>query len=131
MSAGTAKIKGDNVVIVDSNDFMRKVLKNIILGYGFQILEAGDNIGALSLAASHKPKVVFVSMEGDENWPNLVKSIKSSGSYKVVGYSTGITRELVARAYFAGVDEILVSPQNQKERIEKCLIINAGTALAQ
>lgn len=126
MSAHTAKRKNDNVVIVDNCEFMRKILKNMILGHGIQILEAGDVVGALSLAVKHNPRVAFVSMEGNENWPNLVTTFKNRWECKVVAYSTGITREAVARAFFAGVDEILVSPQNQKERIEKCLLINAG-----
>ncbi|MFZ5651303.1 MAG: response regulator [Bacillota bacterium] len=131
MSADTAKIKKDNVVIVDSSDFMRRILKNMILDHSFQIFEASDNASALRLAANHNPKVVFVSMEGNQNWPSLVKSIKSRGACRVVAYSTGITRESVASAYFAGVDEILASPQNQKERVEKCLITGAGIAIGR
>lgn len=129
MSAGTAILKNDNVVIVDSCDFMRRVLKNMILGYNFQILEAAGAEDALSITASHNPRVVFVSMEGIKNWPELVKCIKSRGSCRVVAYSTGITRDAVASAYFAGVDEILVSPQNQKERVEKCLAAGAGVVI--
>lgn len=131
MSAGAAKWKNNSVVIVDSCDFMRRVLKNMILGHNFQILEATGADDALSLAASHNPKVVFVSMEGIKNWPNLVKCIKSRGACRVVAYSAGITRDAVASAFFAGVDEILVSPQNQKERVEKCLAAGAGVVFAR
>lgn len=131
MFAGAAIRKNDNVVIVDSCDFMRRVLKNMISVHNFQILEASGTDDALSLTGTYDPGVVFISMEGIQNWPNLAKCIKSRGACRVVAYSTGITRDAVASAHFAGVDEILVSPQNQKERLEKCLTASAGVVFAR
>lgn len=108
-----------DVVIVDKCELMRNTLKSMIQSQKYEVYEAIDEIGALTLAVRHNPKIIFVSMEDNKYWPGLVKCIKKNRSCTVVAYSTGITRETVASAYFAGVDDILVNPQNQKERIEK------------
>lgn len=119
MPSTTLGNKENNIIIVDKCDFMRNTLKNMIINYNGDIHEASDVVGALSLALRHEPNIVFVSMEGNKCWPSLVQCLKKRGECTVVAYSTGITLDAVASAYFAGVDEILVNPQNHRERVEK------------
>lgn len=118
--------KRDDIIIIDKCAFMRNTLKNIISNHNCDIHEASDIVGALSLALRHDPNIIFISIEGDKCWPSLVQCLKKKRQCTVVAYSTGITMDSVASAYFAGVDEILVNPQNQRERIEKYIAKNAG-----
>ncbi|MFZ5645258.1 MAG: response regulator [Bacillota bacterium] len=119
MSVSRADGNQSDVVIVDKCELMRNTIKSMILSHKYDVYEAIDEIGALSLTIRHNPKIIFISMEGNQFWPGLVQCIKKNRNCTIVAYSTGITREIVANAYFAGVDDILVNPQNQKERIEK------------
>jgi len=88
----------------------------------YKIQEAIDETGALKIALRYNPRIVFVSMDDNEYWSGLVKRLKKKGDCTVVAYSTGITRDAVAMAYFAGVDDILVNPQSQRERVENYLM---------
>ncbi|MFZ5644942.1 MAG: hypothetical protein ACOY46_15270 [Bacillota bacterium] len=118
--------KKDSIVIVDKSLFMRNILKNIMANFNCNIHEATDAVGALNISLRYDPNVIFISIESDKCWPSLVQSLKKKQPCKVVAYSTGVTRDMIASAFFAGVDEILVNPQNQRERIEKCLANNPG-----
>lgn len=127
MSANKLQISECNVVIVGKSDIMRDALKDMIIGSKQKIHEASDEIGAIDLAIKYNPKIVFVSMEDNQYWPGLVQNLKKDRQCTIVAYSTGITREAVANAYFAGVDDILVNPKNQKERIANYITKNENT----
>lgn len=116
------------VVIVDKSELMRNTLKNMIIGNRYVIHEAIDETGAINIALRYNPDIFFVSMENNQYWPGLVQNLKEKRECTVVAYSTGITRDAVAQAYFAGVDDILVNPQNQKERVEKYIIKAEGSS---
>ncbi|MHB8158215.1 MAG: response regulator, partial [Desulfocucumaceae bacterium] len=118
--------EGD-VLIVDKSQLMRNTLKSMIINNDYVIHEASDEVIALNLAIKHNPKIFFVSMEDNNYWPGLVRHLKIKDSKcTVIAYSTDITKSAVAIAYFAGVDDILISPQNQRERIEKYIAREEG-----
>lgn len=122
MLANKAEINEYDIVIVDKCELMRNTLKSMIVGNRYVIHEAIDETGAINIAMRHNPGIFFVSMENNQYWPGLVRNLKKNRECTVVAYSTGITRDAVAMAYFAGVDDILVNPQNQKERVEKYIV---------
>ncbi|MCL5058314.1 MAG: hypothetical protein M1130_10085 [Actinobacteria bacterium] len=126
MLAKKAEISECDVVIVDKCEIMRNTLKSMIVGNMYVIHEAIDETGAINIALRHNPRIIFVSMEDNQYWPGLVQNLKRNSECTVVAYSTGITRDAVAQAYFAGVDDILVNPQNQKERVEKYIMKSEG-----
>lgn len=114
------------MVIVDKSRCMRNNLKAMISKHCSNIHEAGDEFGALGLALAHHPRIVFISMENNNYWPDLVQTLKKKINCPVVVYTTKITRDSMASAYFAGVDDILVNPVNQAERIEKYILKGSG-----
>lgn len=126
MPAKKADISKCGIVIVDKCELMRNTLKSMIVGNMYVIHEAIDETGALNIALLHNPRIVFVSMEDNQYWPSLVQNLKRKSECTVVAYSTGITRDAVALAYFAGVDDILVNPRNQKERVENYIMKSEG-----
>lgn len=122
MLAKKNQVKERDVVIVGESEHMRNALKGMIISNMYKIHEAMDETAALKIALRYNPRIVFVSMEDNQYWPGLVKSLKKRSGCTVVAYSNGITRDAVALAYFAGVDDILVNPQRQRERVEKYLM---------
>jgi len=124
--ANKEQINECTVVIVDRCELMRNTLKSMIVGNRYVIHEAADEMGAINIALQHNPSIFFVSMENNHYWHSLVQRLKKNSQCTVVAYSTGITRDSVAQAYFAGVDDILVNPQNQKERVENYIVKAEG-----
>ncbi len=108
-----------NVVIVDRSNSMRSSLKVLISNRQCDVYEARDESSALEQVSAHHPKVIFISMEYSD-WPGLVRELKKHDC-TVVAYCNRITRDALASAYFAGVDDILVNPLKQRERVEKLL----------
>lgn len=99
---------------------MRNTFKGLLSRKQCDIYEAGDESSALKQVSAHRPKVVFVSMES-KYWPGLVQKLKEHDCI-VVAYCNRVTSDALASAFFAGVDDILVNPLEQKERVEKYLI---------
>ncbi|MFZ5634545.1 MAG: response regulator [Bacillota bacterium] len=120
---------GSSVIIVDKSRCMRNSLKAMISRHSCAIHEAGDEFGALRLALAHHPRIIFISMENNNYWPNLVQTLKKKINCPVVVYTTKITRDSMASAYFAGVDDILINPVNQAERVEKYILKGSGAGV--
>jgi len=91
---------GITVLVVEDDDLMRTLTRQLLEEQGYQILEAKDGQRALLLAASHPGRIHIlltdVVMRG-VNGPELVARLNGSRPDMKTVYMSGYTRELISR----------------------------------
>lgn len=112
---------GIKVLVVDDAPFIREVMRQILLGAGFDIVgEAADGGAAVKLAAETDPDVILMDlvmpvMSGIEATREIMKNRPDQ---KVIACSTLDQDTLVMRAIDAGCIHYIVKPFKKEELIE-------------
>ncbi|WP_372887964.1 response regulator [Sphingomonas sp.] len=111
MTALNPKIR---VLTVDDSATMRGLLKNALVGHGFEVEQADDGISALEWLASNDCDVVIT----DINMPRLdgfglIERVRAGGAHvhrPILVLSTESSDEKKARARTAGATGWIVKP---------------------
>src|SRR5215813_13547276 len=80
-----AIIKSLGVLIIDDSQFMRKIVRNLLLNVGVkEVYEAGDGIAGLEAIRSIGPDIVILDWELPLlNGAELVRIVRSPGVFPV------------------------------------------------
>lgn len=121
------------VLIVDDNQFMRKVVRGLLLGIGVKALyEAEDGIAGLEIVRTLSPDVVILDWEMPLlNGPEFIRIVRSPGVFPIpdlpiimlTGYRE---RWRVLEAARLGVNEFLCKPVSHNALHERLLSIVAN-----
>jgi two-component system chemotaxis response regulator CheY len=118
---------GQRILLVDDASFMRMMLKNILVGAGYDVVGEGEN-GAkgIDLYKSLKPDLVIMDIIMPEmGGIDAVREIvKSNPSAKVLMCSSMGQQSLVVEAIQAGAKDFIVKPfqpSNVLEAVKKTL----------
>ena len=121
------------VLIVDDNQYMRKVVRNILVSLGVKsIHEAGDGIAGLEAIRMFAPDIVVLDWEMPLlNGAELVRIVRSPGVFPVpdvpIIMLTGHgERWRVVEASRLGVNEFLKKPVSGKALLERMVAILAN-----
>ncbi len=126
--------KGESMhaLIVDDSRAMRRILRQIVEPFGFQITEAGNGREALQrLDDNPETELVLV----DWNMPEMdglefVRVVRANPLYeriKLVMVTTETEPAKMARALMAGVDEFVMKPFTPEILIDKLRLIGVAT----
>ena len=114
------------VLVVDSNTYMRKIVRNLLLNVGVKtIYEAGDGIAGLDGIRAYAPDMVILEWEMPLlNGPELVRIVRSPGVFPMPGIpiimlSSHGERWRVLEAARIGVNEYLVKPVSAKALFDR------------
>ena len=120
------------VVVVDDNQYMRKMIRNLLVNCGIKdICEAGDGIAALDTIRTVGPDVVILDWEMPLlNGPELVRIVRSPGVFPmpdvpIIMLSGHGERWRVVEAVKLGVNEYLVKPVSAKAIYDRLVSILA------
>jgi two-component system, chemotaxis family, chemotaxis protein CheY len=136
MTANAAKtqiadqIQSLAVLVVDDNQYMRKMIRNLLVNCGIKdIYEANDGIAALDAIRSVAPDVVILDWEmpllsGDE----LVRIVRSPGVFPmpdvpIIMLSGHGERQPIVEAVRLGVHEYLIKPVSAKALYDRLVSI--------
>ena len=118
------------VLIVDDNQYMRKVVRNILVNIGVKnIHEAADGIAGLEAIRMFAPDLVILDWEMPLlNGAELVRIVRSPGVFPVpdvpIIMLTGhVERWRVMEATRLGVNEFLKKPVSGKSLLERIISI--------
>jgi CheY-like chemotaxis protein len=121
------------VLIVDDNQYMRKMLRGILLAIGVKGLhEAEDGISGLELVRTLSPDVVILDWEMPLlNGPEFLRIVRSPGVFPtpnlpIIMLSGYCERWRVVEAARLGVNEYLCKPVSQQALYERLLLIVAS-----
>jgi two-component system, chemotaxis family, chemotaxis protein CheY len=125
-------IRSLGVLVVDSSQFMRKIVRNLLLNVGVkEIYEAGDGIDGLEAIRSIGPDIVILDWELPLlNGAELVRIVRSPGVFPmpdvpIIMLSSNGERWRVIEAARIGVNEYLVKPvsaQALRDRMVSILV---------
>jgi YesN/AraC family two-component response regulator len=109
------------VVVVDDNQYMRKMVRNLLVNCGIkEIYEAADGIAALDTIRTVSPDVVILDWEMPLlSGAELVRIVRSPGVFPmpdvpIIMLSGHGERWRVVEAVKLGVNEYLVKPVSAK-----------------
>jgi two-component system, chemotaxis family, chemotaxis protein CheY len=118
------------VLVVDDNQYMRKMIRNLLLNCGVKdIFEAGDGITALDTIRTLGPDVVVLDWEMPLlSGAELVRIVRSPGVFPVpdvpiIMLSGHGERWRVLEAVQLGVNEYLVKPVSAKALYDRLVTI--------
>lgn len=122
-------------IVIDDSRAMRGILKRVLLGLGFDVVEARDGREALNLLAeTERPDLALV----DWNMPNMngyefVKAVRSDPTFdamQVVMVTTEVEMQQMASALQAGANEYVMKPFTEDAMREKLALLGFGQAAA-
>jgi len=118
------------VLVVDDNQYMRKMIRNLLVNCGVKdIYEAGDGIAALDTIRTVGPDVVILDWEMPFlNGAELVRIVRSPGVFPVpdvsiIMLSSFGERWRVLEAARLGVNEYLIKPVSAKAIYDRLVSI--------
>ena len=118
------------VLVVDDNQYMRKMIRNLLVNCGVKdIYEAGDGITALDTIRTVSPDVVVLDWEMPLlSGAELVRIVRSPGVFPmpdvpIIMLSGHGERWRVIEAARLGVNEYLVKPVSAKSLYDRLVTI--------
>ena len=124
------RIQAFCVLVVDDNQYMRKMIRNLLVNCGVKdIYEAGDGIAALDTIRTVGPDVVILDWEMPLlNGAELVRIVRSPGVFPmpdvpIIMLSGHGERWRVVEAVRLGVNEYLIKPVSAKALYDRLVSI--------
>ena len=120
------------ILVVDDNQYMRKMIRNLLVNCGIKdIYEAADGIAALDAIRTMAPDVVILDWEMPMlSGPELVRIVRSPGVFPtpdipIIILTGHCERWRVVEAVKLGVNEYLVKPVSAKAIYDRLVSILA------
>jgi two-component system, chemotaxis family, chemotaxis protein CheY len=118
------------VLVVDDNQFMRKMVRSLLINIGVKkIFEASDGIAALEMIRSVSPDVVILDWEMPLlNGPELVRIVRSPGVFPmpdipIIMLTAHGERRRIIESVKIGVNEFLCKPVSAKALFDRLISI--------
>src|ERR1700741_2833749 len=118
------------VLVVDDNQYMRKMIRNLLVNCGIKdICEAADGIAALDSIRTMAPDVVVLDWEMPMlSGPELVRIVRSPGVFPmpdipIIILTGHCERWRVVEAVRLGVNEYLTKPVSAKAIYDRLISI--------
>jgi two-component system chemotaxis response regulator CheY len=123
-------------LVVDDSKTIRTIIRRILIGVGYEVLEAGDGAQAMEVLAADKSAIGLVL--ADWNMPvmnglELVKEIRQDNelaSLKVIMVTTETEMSQMASALEAGANEYIMKPFTKDILIEKLELMGITALVA-
>lgn len=120
------------VLIIDDNQYMRKVVRNLLVNLGVKTLyEAADGIAGLEAIKTFAPDVVILDWEMPLlNGAELVRIVRSPNTFPlpdvpIIMLTGHVERWRIVEATRLGVNEFLKKPVSGKSLLERMVSILA------
>jgi two-component system chemotaxis response regulator CheY len=126
------RLSSITVLVVDDNQYMRKVVRNILVSLGVKnVLEAGDGTSGLDAIRMFAPDLVILDWEMPMlNGAEVVRIIRAPGVFPVpavpiIMLTAHVERWRVMEATRLGVNEFLKKPVSGKALLDRMMTILA------
>lgn len=118
------------VLVVDDNQFMRKLVRGLLLNIGVNaVLEAGDGLEALEEIRNSRPDMVILDWEMPLlNGPEMVRIVRSPGAFPtpdipIIMLTAYGERRRILESVQIGVNEFLCKPVSAKALYDRIVSI--------
>ena len=124
------RVQSLQVLVVDDNQYMRKVIRNLLVNLGVKkIHEASEGAAGLEAIRMYAPDLVILDWEMPVmSGPELVRQVRTPGAFPlpeipIIMLSAHGERWRVLEARQMGVNEFLRKPVSAKVLLERMLAI--------
>lgn len=121
-----------DVLVVDDNQFMRKLVRNILINIGVKtIFEAPDGLSGLEAIRQHGPDIVILDWEMPMlNGGELMRIVRNPAAFPVhdvpvIMLTSHLERWRVMEAARLGVNEFVAKPVSGKMLLDRIVSIIA------
>lgn len=118
------------VLVVDDNQFMRKLVRGLLLNIGVNsVLEAGDGLEALEEIRNSRPDLVVLDWEMPLlNGPEMARIVRSPGAFPtpdipIIMLTAYGERRRILEAAQIGINEFLCKPVSAKSLYDRIVSI--------
>lgn len=118
------------VLVVDDNQFMRKLVRGLLLNIGVSaVIEAGDGLEALEEIRNSRPDMVILDWEMPLlNGPEMVRIVRSPGAFPtpdipIIMLTAFGERRRILESVQIGVNEFLCKPVSAKALYDRIVSI--------
>jgi len=121
-----------NAIVIDDSSAMRRILRRLLEGLGFDVIEAEHGQQGLERLSQHpRPDIVLV----DWNMPvmdglSFVKAVRANPEYqdlKLMMVTTETEPQRMAKALMSGVDEFVMKPFTGEILMDKLRLLGVTT----
>jgi two-component system chemotaxis response regulator CheY len=109
------------VMIVDDAMFMRRMLRNIILDMGFEVIcEATNGLEAIQLYQEQRPDIVTmdITMPDMDGYRAVTEIIKLFPDARIIMCSAVGQQRMIIKAIMAGAKDFIVKPFDKNRVID-------------
>jgi len=114
-------------LVVDDSSTMRKLLKSILLGAGFEVIEAKDGFEALACLQDGASDVVLLDWNMPEmSGVELLSQLRANHTYnqmRIMMVTTESEQEHIMQALHEGADEYVMKPFTKDAVLDKLQIL--------
>ena len=125
-----------NAIVIDDSSAMRRILRRLLEGIGFEVLEAADGQAGLEcLTQNPDQDIVLV----DWNMPvmdglEFVKTVRQNAEFeklKIMMVTTETEPNRMAKALMSGVDEFVMKPFTSDILLDKLCLLGVTKGASQ
>jgi len=128
-----AQVRSLGVLVIDDSQYMRKIVRNLLLNVGVkEVYEASDGVAGLEAIRTIEPDMVVLDWELPLlNGAELVRIVRSPDVFPIphvpiIMLSSYAERARVIEATQIGVNEYLVKPVSAKSLLDRIISILAN-----
>jgi CheY-like chemotaxis protein len=125
-------VQSMEVLIIDDNQFMRKIIRNLLTNLGVKnVHEAADGVAGLEAIRTYAPDIVLLDWEMPKlNGIELVKLVRSPGAFPlpdvpIIMITAHGERWRIIEAAQVGVNEFLKKPVSARALLDRIVAILA------
>ncbi|MCG2722977.1 MAG: response regulator [Thermodesulfovibrionales bacterium] len=111
------------ILIVEDNENNRRLVREVLVYYGYETIEAGNGEEGIKIAKEHKPDLIFMDIQMPVmNGYEAIKSLKNDPDtkhIKIVALTSFAMLGDREKSLEAGADDYMAKPINTRELPEK------------
>lgn len=122
---------GNTVLVVDKDPTARYNLKLCLWKLDCAVHETEDEDDAITFIVTENPRAVFISLEFTKiNLFYLPQKVRELTDCPLIVYADGFTRSDLMCCIDASVNDVLINPCTQLERLRRIVTITPGDSWA-
>lgn len=114
---------GKSVVVIDDSAMIRKIVSDVVIKLGHNIIEAADGKIGIPLIKSHKPDLIVLDLfMAEKGGMETLKQLRSDPNFKttpIIMLTTEASQRIIREAMTWRVNDYIVKPVGSKKLRER------------
>lgn len=107
------------ILVVEDNENNRRLIRDVLLYYGYEVIEAGDGVEGVRLAKEHLPDLILLDIQmpvmNGFTALNVLREAPETKNIKVIAMTSFAMTGDKERIMAAGFDDYISKPIDTRE----------------